>query len=148
MRTKVEPIGNVIRWLSRKDAHLTIAGLTPKTYAHLLEDAVAYLTRHQDCMYEQLDRESVDRGREMAELVRENRMLRSDLETERRAYDAATAKIEALEGDNVTEYVYWKPSGNDYDFLRCAECGQDLAAPVVEKWEYCPKCGRRIRRQR
>lgn len=146
MRRKVEPIANVIRWLSRKDAHLTISGLSPRSYGHLLEDAVVYLIRHQDCIYEQLDRDAVDRGAEMAEAIRARDRAEADLADAERELSKAYEKIERLQGGGTTEYVFHAHSGNDYDFLACAHCGQGFAEPIVRHFDYCPKCGLKVRR--
>lgn len=32
----------------------------------------------------------------------------------------------------------------DYWFVRCRECGYETNTVLLEKWRYCPSCGRKI----
>ena len=147
MARKPHPISHIIRWLSRADAILEIKGLQPSTYKHIKADALMYLQCWQQVEGMRIASDVADVGIEIEGLRQRVEMLESDLATTERLLAKAEAKIASLEGDNTTEYAFWKKSDNYYDFLKCAECGQDLAAPVLEKWNWCPSCGRMITRK-
>lgn len=145
MARKPHSVAHIIRWLSRPDAKIEVRGLQPSTYKGIKDDALMYLQCWQRAEGWKIASEVADAGVEIANLRMTVEMLRSDLDVSERALTRANSKIADLEGgENVTEYVFWKPSGNDYDFLKCVKCGQDLAEPVLEKWDWCPKCGRLI----